>query len=82
MIKLQKFPIQALAYFMHILFYIFTYLIYRSIIMDKIRLFSAEVDAALSHNAFRGDVFDAVSKQVESLCDDLDLDDDLVELEL
>jgi 5,10-methylenetetrahydrofolate reductase len=51
--------------------------------MDTMRLFAAEADAALTQNAFHGDVFDALSKQVAEMGDDLDLDldGDLIDLE-
>lgn len=50
--------------------------------MDTMRMFAAEVDAAQTHNAYHGDVFDAMSKHVADLGDDLDLDLDAELLDL
>jgi|GEM_PF-1748982 len=49
--------------------------------MDTVKLFEAELDAALTQNAFHGDPMDALSKQIESMGDDLWLDDELIDLE-
>ena len=49
--------------------------------MDTLKMFEAEIDAALTQNAFHGDPLDALTKQIEGLGDDLWLDDDEMDLD-
>lgn len=51
--------------------------------MDTMRLFTAEVDAAVNHNVFHGDPLNALSKYIAELGDDvtLDLETDPLELD-
>lgn len=52
--------------------------------MDTMRLFTAEVEAAVHHNVFHGDPLDALSKHIAGLGDDvtLDLDTDPLDLDV
>lgn len=50
--------------------------------MDTMRLFTAEIDAAVNHNVFHGDPMNALSKYVAALGDDVALDLEIDPLEL